>query len=219
MKKIVVFLFLVFTLNFAFCENPDTLFSNPRTLPEHALFAPKKKESLFQFGFRLGANIPLSKSITENLQAKKSFSAEFCFFARAGKFVFGELGFGYHFHKNTFGILQDSTQFFEDFNDVVELRYLQIPVRAVGKVPLGENVDLLPAVGLLYQPLIHVSKNVLDHGKHNLSKHQLSLTAGIGIKVYFVTLEVAYRHAFQSYFKNEKSLKPSYISILVGFQL
>lgn len=179
----------------------------------------ERKPSFMQYGFRLGANIPLSKSITENLAAKKIFSGEFGIFVRFGKYVYGETGFGYLFQKNTFEVAPDTSSYIGGFDEIVELRYLQIPLRAVGDITLSENVSLQPHVGVLYQPLIQVTDNYINQHKDNLTRHLFLFTGGIGIKVYFMTFDLSFRQSFQTYFNGRSSKKQSFINLLIGFQI
>ena len=60
-----------------------------------------KEASWLQYGFRLGVNISLESKYSETDKLDKLLSAEFGAFARFGKIVYGEIGFGYMFHKGT----------------------------------------------------------------------------------------------------------------------
>lgn len=199
-------------------ETPDSLYHIRHIENILTTNSSKKKPDFLQYGFRLGFNIPLSKQITPLLSPKRILSAEFGLFARAGKYVFAELGFGYTFQKNTFLFIKDTTEY-GTFDEIVEVRSLQIPIGAVGVIDLGEIVTLLPRVGLIYQPVIQVTKNLLGHDRTNLTKHQLLLTAGLGLKVFFFTLDISYRYACFPAFKTIPSNKASYINISLGFQL
>lgn len=219
MKKIFLVTVLLVLLFPAEAKTPDSLFHIKQI--ENILLqqsTAKKKPEFLQYGFRLGVNLPLSKEFTSFLTAKRSFSAEFGFFARAGKLVFGELGFGYTFQKNTFEFVKDTTEY-GTFDEIVEIRSLQIPIKVVGVIEFNEFFSFLPHAGIIYQPVIQVTKNLLGQDRNNLTKHQLLLTTGFGVKVFFFTLDIEYRLALFPYFKTLPSNRGSYLNISLGFQL
>ena len=177
----------------------------------------RDNNSLWRFGFRVGANVPFSKQITIDYKAKSLLSVEFGGFARFGKHVFGELGLGYTFQKNKIDARLDPNSDW-DFMETVEFRYLQIPILLVGEINIGKKVSILPHVGVIYQPLLKVTDNVLDLKKQDFVKHPFLFSGGLGLKVHYVTLTLSYRHAFRPYLLNSSAAKPSYLNISVGFQ-
>lgn len=217
MKYILFFIVVILSYSSVKAEESDSLKFFPPLSQEISAAAPGNQIPYLQYGFKLGFNIPLSKEFTNTLKAKNSLSAEFGIYARAGKYVYGEIGFGYTFYKNTFQLEQDSTMY-ESFEEIVELRYLQIPIKIVGNIKLSDNITFQPFAGFIYQPLIGVSDNVMGHSKNTLSRHPFFFTGGLGIKVYFITLDIAYRQSLTTYFHKKASKKPSFINILLGFQ-
>ena len=177
----------------------------------------RDNNSLWRFGFRVGANVPFSKQITTVYKAKSLLSVEFGGFVRIGKHVFGELGLGYAFQKNKIDAQLDPNNQW-DFDEVVEFRYLQIPILLVGEINIGKMVTILPHAGVIYQPLLKVTENVLSLEKQEFVKHPFLFSGGVGVKVHFVTLSLSYRHAFRPYLLNSSAAKPSYLNISVGFQ-
>ncbi len=171
-----------------------------------------KKPDWLQYGFRIGVNVPLHKQFYVNTDFRKLFSAEFGAYVRAGKYVYAELGFGYAFNKSRFIWERDT------FETALEFRFLQIPLKIVGVVPMGEIFTLEPGIGIIYQPLIQTNKNLYFSQKENLNKHHFLLTAGLGIKVYFFTLDIHYRYGFTPYLKKSAIKKPAFIHIALGFQ-
>ena len=186
-------------------------------------FYDKYKISWYQWGFKIGANFTGKHVIAhENLTAAQYeyklnglFCGEFSAYFRAGKYVFGEIGFGYQFQKTRF----KTTMPVSEETMPVELRYLQIPVRAVGYLPVSELITLMPSVGIIYQPLIQVTENQIAISKDNIRRHAFYWTAGAGIKIHFITIDLAYRKSFLSYFSDRESTKEGYFSIQLGVQM
>lgn len=178
----------------------------------------KKKDdaSWLQYGFKIGANLEITSQYSETDHLKKLVSGEFLGYARFGKYVYGEIGFGYTFHKGTYECPEVPAM---ESSERVESRFLQIPVKAVGHIVLGKKVALQPQLGLLYQPLIQVTKNEINYNKNTISRHQLLWTAGLGVKIHFVTIDLAYKKNFTPFFSQKKSAKPDYFNIQLGFQL
>ncbi|MBP5710694.1 MAG: outer membrane beta-barrel protein [Bacteroidales bacterium] len=173
-----------------------------------------KEASWLQYGFRLGVNISLESKYSETDKLDKLLSAEFGAFARFGKIVYGEIGFGYMFHKGTYetAILPAAG------TERVESRFLQIPIKAVAYLPVSNKVAFLPNFGVAYQPLIHVTKNSIGYDKSSINPHSFIFMAGTGLKIHFVTIDLAYKKNLTSFFKDRKSAKPSFFSIMLGFQ-
>lgn len=172
----------------------------------------QNETSWLQYGFRLGFNIALELKYSETDKLDKSLSAEFGAYARFGKIVYGEIGFGYMFQKGTFeSQLLSATE-------RVETRYLQIPLKAVAFLPINKKIAFTPNVGLIYQPLIHVTKNGLDYNKSSIRNNSFAFVGGVGMKIHFITIDVAYRKNLTTFFKDRGSAKPSFFSIMIGFQ-
>lgn len=171
-----------------------------------------------QAGFRLGTDFLLTdRQISDHDYLENFLSGTFGFYARGGyEFIFGEIGLNYMFYKGYYQI--------SDLNmdpltaETVESRYLQIPISVVGYWQATKTFALIPKVGITYQPLIHVSKNDINYNKHTLTPHQFLYSAGVGIKLKFFTVEVAYKGAMKPFFTQKESVKQSFINLMVGFQ-
>ncbi|MDL2312217.1 hypothetical protein LJC68_05015 [Bacteroidales bacterium OttesenSCG-928-B11] len=203
MKKIITLLFL----SVLFFQQVDA-----RTIKW------KRNESLYRAGFRIGCNIPLTHQFSENRTSTRMFSPDFAGYFRVGKLVFGEIGIGYTFQKNRFAIDQ-GTGVYDKYDEIVEMRFLQIPLRAVGEFELGEFFSLQPSVGFIYQPLLHVNDNVLGYSKKNLTNHYFVLTAGVGFSVYFFSFELSYRHFLQNWVPKSDVKRQSTLHLSLGFQI
>ena len=186
-------------------------------------FYDKYNVSWWQWGFKIGANFTGKHVIAqEDLSAglyeyklNGLFCGEFSAYFRAGKYVFGEIGFGYQFQKTRF----KTTMPVSEETMPVELRYLQIPIRAVAYLPVSELVTLMPSVGIIYQPLIQVTENQIALSKDNIRRHACYWSAGAGIKIHFITIDLAYRKSFLSYFSDRKSTKEGYFNVQIGVQM
>ena len=171
-----------------------------------------------QAGFRLGTDFLLTnRQISDYDYLENFLSGTFGFYARGGyEFIFGEIGLNYMFYKGFYKI--------SDMNldpltaETVESRYLQIPISVVGYWQATPTFALIPKVGITYQPLIHVTKNDVDYNKHTLTRHQFLYSAGVGIKLKFFTVDVAYKRAMKPFFSQKESVKQSFINLMVGFQ-
>lgn len=177
----------------------------------------KESPSIVQFGVRVGVNVKVGdfKYSARDL-LKRLSSAEFGAFVRVGKHVYVETGLSYMFHKGTYSSVISDT--LAPVTERVETRYLQVPLKLVGYIPLGKQFALLPHAGVIYQPLIGVTKNDIGFKKENISQHQLLFSGGIGAKLSFVLVEVAYKRSFFSFFSDRKSANPSFIAFTLGVQ-
>ena len=219
---------LVFVLTAAFsalhATNGDSL---KRALPlpspmgrQEIQLQNKELENYLHIGFRLGTDFVISNRQLSNFDKLESvFSGTFGFFARGGyQYVFGELGLQYMFFKGHYEAYTLDSVFMG--RETVESRYLQIPLRVLGYFPVGQRkiVALMPHIGIMYQPLIHVTNNDIKYSKHNLMQHQFLYQAGFGCRIKFFTVEVAYKRAIRPFFQDRTSVKQSFINVMVGFQ-
>ncbi|MBO4645448.1 MAG: hypothetical protein J5642_02920 [Bacteroidales bacterium] len=176
-------------------------------------------ENYFQYGFHLGTDIVLgTRQLSDYDNLKTVLSGTFGFFARGGyKYIFGELGLNYMFYKGRYEVRGENDLFLGE--ETVESRYLQIPLKVVGRIPVGKICAFLPQAGAAYQPLIHVTKNDIGYGKKNLMQHQFYYQAGLAFQVKFFMVELSYKHAIRPFYSNKSSVKQSYVNIMIGVQL
>ena len=188
----------------------------------HAISLSSEKgnlEDYLQYGFRIGTDINLtSKWVSDLDYQKRHLSAQFGFYVRGGyKFIFAETGLEYTFHKC----------FFETWtpdnlpigSETVESRYLQVPLKAVGLIKAGNTCALLPYAGIVYKPLIHCSKNDINYGKNTLTRHQCQLTAGLELRIKFITIGAGYRYNLMPFFSERKSIRQQFLTLNLGVQL
>lgn len=169
-------------------------------------------QNWYQAGFKLSYNFPLNRDYADDLRLTSARDLYFCGFFRAGRHVFGEIGFGYHYFKGThqFAITENES--------LLESRHLVIPVKIVGEVPISRSVSFLPQVGISYQPLIGIKGDLDSFSKKDLENHWTLLTAGFDMKFGFIIIGVDYRYSLQKYFRNRGGKNPQYININVGVQ-
>jgi hypothetical protein len=167
----------------------------------------------YQIGFKISTQFPLVRDYTDvdYLSSMRTVNFGGCF--RAGKYVFGEIGFGYQYYKNRFDVTQPDGTVLED---LVENRYLVIPIKVVGDVKISKKISFMPQVGISYQPLIKVTDNFLGYSKDNIEKHWVLLTAGFDMRFGFITIGVDYRYSLQNFFQNKEGKHPQYIGISAG---
>lgn len=170
-------------------------------------------QKLYNVGFRISTSFSVNDeySVT-GVQLTGLKCADFGIYARVGKFIYAELGLGYGFYKGYY------TQEAIYHDEMVETRHLQIPVKAVGHVPIGKSCAFEPYAGIIYQPLLKVTQNNINFSKNNLEKNQTLLTAGFDMKFGFILLGVNYRYSFQHFFQNIEGKHPQYVNISAGFQ-
>lgn len=171
-----------------------------------------------QYGFRIGTDFNISdRQISEWDHLDGLFTATFGFYARGGyRFIFGEIGLHYMFYKGTYTACREDMQ--PIGTETVESRYLQIPISVVGYWEATRIFALIPKVGITYQPLLQVTRNDIGYSKKNFARNQCLLHAGIGFKVKFLTVDVAYKYALKPFFSNKESTKQSFINLSLGFQ-
>lgn len=174
-------------------------------------------QKLYHVGFKISTSFSINDdySVT-GVQLTGLKCADFGVFARVGKFVYAELGLGYGFYKGTY--TQETGGITLYNNEMVETRHLQIPIKAVGYVPLGKSCAFEPYAGIIYQPLLKVTQNNINFSKNNIEKNQTLLTAGFDMKLGFILLGVNYRYSFQHFFQKIDGKHPQYVNICAGFQ-
>lgn len=169
-------------------------------------------QNWYQVGFKLSANFPLNRDYADDLTLSTIRDLYFCGFFRAGTFVLGEVGFGYHYFKGNY------TYNFSDNESLLESRHLVIPVKIVGNVKLSRSVYFMPQVGISYQPLVGLKGDVINFNKKMIENHWTLLTAGFDFKFGFIILGVDYRYSFQKYFRNRGGKNPQFINVNIGVQ-
>lgn len=166
------------------------------------------------YGFKIGYNLPFQKQYSFSDTLTNSISAEFGAFFRAGKYVYGEIGFNYMFHKTTFNTFMDGAP----IDAFAELRYLQIPIKALAYLPVGDEVAFMPNVGIIYQPLVALKNNDSFYNKSTIQTHQFVFTAGLGFRFHFFSLELNYRHLLRDFYVNKPGKHPNFLNLVLGFQ-
>ncbi len=170
-------------------------------------------QNWYQIGLRVSTQIPLVREYSDVDYLSTLRTPHVGVYFRAGKYVYGEVGIGYQYFRSRFDVtLSDGTE----FSDMIQTHYLVLPFKAVGEVPITKKIAFLPYVGVLYQPLLKVSENVLGYDKTNIENQWALLTAGFDFRLGFITLGVDYRYSFQNYFTNKEGRKPQYIGISLG---
>ena len=170
-------------------------------------------QNWYQIGLRVSTQIPLVREYSDVDYLSTLRTPHVGVYFRAGKYVYGEVGIGYQYFRSRFDVtLSDGTE----FSDMIQTHYLVLPFKAVGEVPITKKIAFLPYVGVLYQPLLKVSENVLGYDKTNIENQWALLTAGFDFRLGFITLGVNYRYSFQNYFTNKEGRKPQYIGISLG---
>lgn len=178
-----------------------------------AMFVSAQKENWYQLGFKVSTQFPIVHDYSDVDYLTGTRTVHFGGYFRAGKYVFGEIGFGYQYFKNRFRVTLPNDSITDD---LVENRYLVIPVKVVGDVRITKKISFMPQVGISYQPLLKVTENTLGYSKENIEKNWLLLTAGFDMKFGFITIGVDYRYSFQHFFRNKDGKKPQYIGISAG---
>lgn len=219
-RAILTCILLTALLSTVSANNRDTVFFR-NTLLHTSLLSPEKGEleDYLQYGFRIGTDINLtSKWVSDLDHQKRHLAAQFGFYVRGGyKFIFAETGLEYTFHKCFYETWTPEKQ--PSGSETVESRYLQIPLKAVGLIKAGKTCAFLPYAGVVYKPLIHCSKNDINYGKATLARHQVQLTAGLELRIKFVTIGAGYRYNLMPFFSDRKSVRQQFLSINLGVQL
>lgn len=181
-------------------------------------FAVHGQRGWYQVGFKIGANMPVVRDYSIDGDYLQGLgSADFNAFFRAGKYIYGEVGLGYTFLKGTYS-KSDASGTPQYENELVETRYLQIPVKIVGYLPLGKTLALMPHVGIIYQPLLHVTDNEINFSKTTIDKNMTLLTTGLDLKIGFIVFGANYRYSFRNFFKDKDGKTPQFVNICAGFQ-
>ena len=168
----------------------------------------------YQVGFKIGTSFPLNRNYSvEGDRLTSILDGEFNVFFRAGKVIYGEVGLGYAFYKGDFS--NDNLGF---SNVRVETRHLLLPVKAVANIKLGKSVTFLPAVGIIYQPVLKVTDNSIGYDKKSINVNQTLFVGGFDFKFGPILLGVNYRYSFKPFFRYKEGSNFQYINICAGFQ-
>ena len=178
-----------------------------------AMLVSAQKENWYQIGFKIGTQFPIVHDYSDVDYLTGTRTLHFGGYFRAGKYVYGEIGFGYQYYKNRFIVTQPDGS---TLGDLVENRYLVIPVKVIGDVRISKKIAFMPTIGVSYQPLLKVTDNFLGYSKENIEKHWVLLTTGFDMRFGFITIGVDYRYSFQHFFRNKDGKKPQYIGISAG---
>ena len=170
-------------------------------------------QNWYQAGFRVSTQFPLVRQYSDIDSLVNQKTVQFCGFFRAGKYVYGEIGLGYQYFRCRYNTLSPTGT---ELSDIVETRYLVIPIRAVGDVRINKNISFMPSVGILYQPLLKVTDNTLGYSKENIEKNWALFTTGFDWRFAFFTLGVDYRLSMQKFFRGKEGKNPQYIGLTVG---
>lgn len=170
-------------------------------------------QNWYQLGLKVSTQIPLVRAYSDVDYLSTLRTPNIGFYFRGGQYVFGEIGFGYQYFRSRFDVTQPDGS---EISDMVQTHYLVIPIKAVGEVPITQKIAFLPFLGVIYQPLLKVSDNILGYNKTNIESQWALLTAGFDFRFGFITLGADYRYSFQNYFRNKSGRKPQYIGISAG---
>jgi hypothetical protein len=222
MKNRLIAILALACLSFgtARASETDSVAPAPTPAPTLKATAGSPLEQFLHYGFHIGTDFLLgTRELSDYDHLDRTLSGTFGLFVRGGyRFIFAEVGLNYMFFKGNYEA--KTFDFISIGKETVESRYLQIPVKAVGYIPLGKQqvCALMPNVGIIYQPLIHFTKNDIRYGKNNLMEHQFLLHAGLGFRFKFFNVEVAYKKSLRPFYSDRESVKPSYLALMVGFQ-
>ena len=170
-------------------------------------------QNWYQVGFRVSTQFPLVRAYSNEDYLSNLRTPHFGAYFRAGRYVYGEIGLGYQYFKGRFEVNLHNG---ESINDLVETRYLVIPIKAVGDVPITKKISFMPQVGISYQPLLKVTENILGYDKTNIESQWVLFTAGFDFRFGFITIGADYRLSMQQYFRNKDGRRPQYAGITAG---
>lgn len=173
-------------------------------------------EDYLQYGLRLGSDIMLSsRDLTATDHLEGFYSGQFGFYVRGGyKFAFFETGLHYSFYKGRYQI--EPTAVFPLNVETVESRYLKVPMKLVFQWRATSTFAIYPQCGVVYKPLISITKNDIGYDKSRLQPHQFLLTAGVGFQVKFFSLDFSYLKELRPYYVIPESKKASYLQVTAG---
>ena len=171
-----------------------------------------------QFGLKVETNFTLERNYAnDGTTLDGLINPDGYIFFRGGKFIYGEIGFGYSFFKGDFSRKNpDGSYVFH--NETVKLHSLMIPVKLMGYIPLGRVVAIEPYACIIYQPLVSVSNNTIDFSKKTLEQNMLFANAGLDFKFGPIIIGANYKYGVRTFFTNKEGKKPQFINLCVGFQ-
>lgn len=175
-------------------------------------------QNWYQAGFRVGTSFASQRNYSiDGVYLNGLRNADFGVYFRAGKYVYGEIGFQYAFFKGNY--TKNLSGGLTEYSDQrVETRFLQIPIKAVGYIPFGKTSAVMPFAGIIYQPLVGVTANDIGYSKQTLERNLLFATGGLELKFGPIVFGCDYRYSFQNFFQNIEGKHPQYVHISAGFQ-
>jgi hypothetical protein len=180
-------------------------------------FAQKQKWR--QFGLKIETNFTLERNYANDGTTLDGLvNPDAYLFFRGGKFIYGEIGFGYNFFKGDFSRLNPDGITYAFQNETVKLHSLMIPIKLMGYIPLGKVVAIEPYVGVIYQPLISISNNSIDFSKKTLEQNMLFANAGLDFKFGPIVIGASYKYGLNTFFASKEGKKPQFVNVCVGFQ-
>ena len=171
-----------------------------------------------QFGLKIETNFALERNYAnDGTTLDGLINPDGYLFFRGGKFIYGEIGFGYSFFKGDFS-RKNPDESYVFHNETVKLHSLMIPVKLMGYIPLGRVVAIEPYAGIIYQPIVSVSDNTIDFSKKTLEQNMLFANAGVDFKFGPIIIGANYKYGLSTFFTNKEGKKPQFMNICVGFQ-
>ena len=173
-----------------------------------------KNEKWFSWGAGFSLNIPLNKKLSDEYTALSMPNLDFGFNARFKyDFFYGQTGIYYQLQKNT---IKKNLPTGEEA--LVESDYLQIPVTGGFRYKIKEIWTIRAFGTISYAPLVYLSKNVFGLGRETVTPHLGYWSAGVGLDVKFMCLDLLYRRSFNDAYVNG-GYKASTFNIAVYFNL
>lgn len=168
----------------------------------------------FKWGAGISCNVNTTKFLSSQYKALNPISMDFGFNCRFSlKLFYAQTGLYYQLKK---GDIQDQIL---NTKAILETDYLQIPVTVGLKFNVLKSIIAIrPFVSLSYATLVYVSKNNFNINRTLMNPNIGYWQAGVGMDVWFISLDLSYRRSFNSVLKNE-NYKSSTFNIGLYFNL
>lgn len=174
-------------------------------------------QSWHQAGIKVSTNFATQRSYSDDgVSLDGLVNPDFYLFFRAGKIIYGEIGFGYNYFKGDFSQKNGPLVFYKD--QTVIFHNLLIPVKLVAYIPMGKVCALEPFVGILYQPTVAISANDINFTKKTIEDNMVYLDAGLDLKFGPILIGASYKYGLCDFFPNRSGKKPQFVNVCVGFQ-
>ncbi len=160
-------------------------------------------QSWRQLGIKVSTNFAIERQYSvDGVNLDGLINPDVYAFFRAGKYVYGEIGFGYNYFKGDFSKKAENGVDYVFKDETILLHNLIIPVKLVGHIPMGKVSALELFAGIIYQPTVKIKENNIGFDKNSVTTDMVFANAGLDLKFGPIVLGASYKYGLRNFFQN-----------------